>query len=841
MEFVGEHLRLGDLGHFFVLLSFTAALLSTISYYKASKATDGFEKKQWLTAGRLAFFTEGFCLLTIFGIMVYICANHYFEYMYAYKHASLELPFNYLLACIWEGQEGSFLLWAIWHFVIAAFFVRNSNTWEAPVMVVINTAQVFLTLMILGIYIGGIKIGSSPFSLTRNEIVAPIFNNPNYLALIKDGVGLNPLLRNYWMVIHPPVLFLGFASTIVPMAYAYASTVNKKYSEWVKPVMPHVLFSVCVLGVGIMMGGKWAYESLNFGGYWAWDPVENAVLVPWLILVAGLHTLVVYNATGYSLRASYLFVMLTFIFIVYSTFLTRTGILGDTSVHAFTDAGEAISFSLFGKAFSFNAMNTLIFSFLAFFTIAGFYFFTKHYKKIPTIVKEEAGDSKEFWMYIGSLVFFITSIFIIAKTSVPIVNKIFGSNIAPPEDVEFGYNKVTIFVAIIIGLLTAIAQYLKYKNTSRQYLIKKIGVASLIAIGLATLLFVFYPINYTKQGYGFLGSIYVALFATLFSVVTNMGYIFTVIKGKFLKAGSPITHAGFMLMLFGMLLSSANKKIISSSSINGITLPTSGKDPMTKQQDDPRENLSLLRKVPTSLLDYKVTFVNDSLSKEKGRKFYNLDFVRNESNERFTLRPDIYLMKDNNMTSNPDIKSYLTKDIFTYVSYAPNKEAVDDTVAFKESIVGIGDTSFYSNGFMVLQDVETKKEGENVLLKAIVRITSKDDKHFNASPSIVVDSIGIINVDDTVYAQNMFLRFSGVADGRKIKLGVKESDKLIDFVTVKAYVFPYINLVWIGLTIMAVGLLIAMLQRKNASLKTTAIVLIASTLFVFYMFLLANN
>jgi cytochrome c-type biogenesis protein CcmF len=841
MEFIGEHLQLGQFGHFFVLLSFTTALLSTIAYYKASNTGDLQKKQQWLATARLSFFAEGFCLITVFALMVTMCANHYFEYMYAYKHASLELPFNYLLACIWEGQEGSFLLWAIWHFIIAAFFVKNSNPWEAPVMVVINAAQVFLTLMILGIYIGSIKIGSSPFSLTRNEIEAPIFNNPNYLNLIKDGIGLNPLLRNYWMVIHPPVLFLGFASTIVPVAYAYASIKIKDYGSWVKPVLPHILFSICVLGVGIMMGGKWAYESLNFGGYWAWDPVENAVLVPWLILVAGLHTLVVFNATGYSLRASYLFAMLGFVFIIYSTFLTRTGILGDTSVHAFTDAGEAINFTLFGKAFSFNAMNVLIFSFLAFFTTAGFYLFFKHYKKMPSIVKEEATDSKEFWMYIGSLVFFLTSIFIIAKTSVPVFNKVFGTQIAPAEDIEFSYNKVTIFVAIIIGFLTAIAQYLKYKTTGKQYVFKKMGLSIIISLALATLLFVFYPITYNKHGNGFLGSIYVAVFATLFSTIANVGYIFTVIKGKFLKAGSPITHAGFMLMLFGMLISSGNKKVISSSSINGITLPVGGKDPMTKQQDDPRENLSLLRKVPTSLLDYKVTFQNDSLGEEKGRRFYNLAFARNDGKENFLLRPDVYLMKDNNMTSNPDIKTYLTRDIFTYVSYAPNKEAVEDTMSFKEKIVGIGDTAYYSNGYMVLENVETSKSGENVSLKAIVHITSKEEKHFNASPSIIVDSLGVVNVDDTVYAQNMFLRFSGVAEDRKIKLGVKESDKLIDFVTVKAYVFPYINLVWIGLTLMAVGLLIAMLQRKNANTLTSYIVLIASTLFVFYMFLLANN
>ena len=275
--------------------------------------------------------------------------------MYAYKHASKELEYKYLLACIWEGQEGSFLLWTIWHSVLGIFIITKSKEWEAPVMTVISFAQFFLLLMILGIYVFDVRIGNSPFTLTRNEIAAPIFSQPNYLSFIKDGMGLNILLRNYWMVIHPPVLFLGFASTIIPFAYAYAGIQTKRYGDWVKPLLPWALFSACVLGVGIMMGGKWAYESLSFGGYWAWDPVENASLVPWLILIAGLHTMVIYKATGHSLRASYLFSILTFVFILYSTFLTRTGILGDTSVHAFTEAGKAINIMIITFVLAFAA------------------------------------------------------------------------------------------------------------------------------------------------------------------------------------------------------------------------------------------------------------------------------------------------------------------------------------------------------------------------------------------------------------------------------------------------------------------------------------------------------
>ena len=124
---------------------------------------------------------------------------------------------------------------------------------------------------------------------------------------MQDGNGLNQTLQNYWMVIHPPILFLGFASTIVPFAYAVAGLWTKNYGGWIKSSLPWSLFSAAILGLGIMMGARWAYESLSFGGYWAWDPVENASLVPWLVLIAGVHTQLIYNSTGRALRPTFFF------------------------------------------------------------------------------------------------------------------------------------------------------------------------------------------------------------------------------------------------------------------------------------------------------------------------------------------------------------------------------------------------------------------------------------------------------------------------------------------------------------------------------------------------------
>ena len=838
MEFEGEHLGLGKWGHFFVLLAFTTSLLATIGYILAANKKEISEKLSWIKFARINFFIQVAAVFTIFGIIFYMCSNHYIEYLYAYKHTSKELEFKYLLACIWEDQSGSFLLWTIWHCLIGIFLINKSKDWEAPVMTVVSAAQVFLAMMIMGLYIFGTKIGNSPFVLTRNEINGPIFSRPEYLSLIKDGVGLNVLLRNYWMVIHPPVLFLGFASTIVPFAYAYAGIQTKRFGEWVKQAIPYALFSACVLGVGIMMGGKWAYESLSFGGYWAWDPVENASLVPWLIMIAGLHTMVIYKATGHSLRASYLFGILSFLFVLYSTFLTRTGILGDTSVHAFTEAGKA--------------MNILIFAFLMFFTIGSLVLFVINFKKIPAIAKEEESSSREFWMFIGSLVFFLSAIFIIAKTSLPVVNSIFGTKLAQPENVEFSYNKVMVLVAIVIGLLSAITQYLKYKETPAAYTFKKILLPVLITIALTVLLGIIYPITYIKEGIGFLVAIYVALFATIFTVVSNASYIWLALNGKLKSAGGSVAHLGFGLMIAGMLVSAGNKKIISEEKYKNFAIPM-GIDPLTKQQDNPAENINLIKQVPNQMDDYSVTYLHDSAGHEKGRRFYKLLFERKDVatkkvTEQFELSPDVYLMKDNNMSSNPDTKSYLTHDVFTYISYALNPEKNIDTGSFKISEVAEGDTMFYSKGFVVLDKIVKNPTTNKFKLiptgpsvAAELTVHGQDSMQYKASPMLMVDSLGIKKIDDTVYAQNLFVQFAGVStDQKKVKIGIKESESMIDFVTLKAYIFPYINLVWIGLILMAIGFVISINKRAKLSTLQSAASLVFIGLALFYMFLLAN-
>ncbi|MEY3324255.1 MAG: hypothetical protein RLZ11_569, partial [Bacteroidota bacterium] len=244
MRYIGEHLLPGQFGHFFILLFLVGAALASVSYFLSQRATSESDKLQWKNLGRISFIAQSLSVVAIFGLLFYIIQNHLFEYHYAWKHSSRSLEFKYLLACFWEGQEGSFLLWGLCQSILGLLLIRSAGKWEAPVMSVVSFAQFALATMVTGIYILGWKMGSNPFILLRDSGVldnAPALHlnfdlsqqlRPDYLSSIKDGNDLNPLLQNYWMVIHPPVLFMGFASTLIPFAYAIAALWTKQYQDW---------------------------------------------------------------------------------------------------------------------------------------------------------------------------------------------------------------------------------------------------------------------------------------------------------------------------------------------------------------------------------------------------------------------------------------------------------------------------------------------------------------------------------------------------------------------------------------------------------------------------------
>lgn len=811
MNYIGEHLLPGILGRIFLVLSLVASLIATIAYAKSTNAKTPDDAVSWRRMARNFFIIEAFSVFLIFVLIYSIIAQHYFEYYYAWNHSDKSLAPKYLLSSIWEGQEGSFLLWAFWHSVLGLLLIRTAKKWEAPVMTVVSFAQVCLATMILGIYVFDLKIGSNPFILLRQTDIlapgsAPVFYNTagelhaNYLELInrRGGMGLNQLLQNYWMVIHPPILFLGFASTIVPFAYAIAGLWKKEFGSWTKQALPWALFSAGILGLGIMMGAKWAYESLNFGGYWAWDPVENASLVPWLIMVAGIHTLIVYNATGHSLRATYVFFILSFLLVLYSTYLTRSGDLQDTSVHAFVDSGMNWQ------------LRALVFVFL----IPAGWLLIKRYRQIPHIAKEESSYSREFWMFIGSLVLFLSSVAIIVGTSLPVINKIFGSNFAIGEEREFSYNRIQVFVALILGVLTAIGQYMRYKETRKIHMGKQLILPSIITLAISLSISLLGNIHYDKFGIGFLAAIHLAIFGSVYAIVANAGYIWTGMRGKLKAAGGSVAHLGFGLLLLGVLISSSKKEVLSINTINPLNF-----GPDKKQEG--LENMTLFQGVRTDMGQYWVTYVKDTSSDNGRQTFFHILMEKKDGSDRFMLYPDMIknTKGQQGVSMNPDAKHYWNRDIFSYTSYSDKVNEEADTAQFRNHLLSVKDTAFYSEGYMVLDTVLLNPKNDRVkfnagdtAIMAFLRVHAMNNQVMNAQPFFYFRNQGIEQVPDTVISQGLAVRLNKIVDG-KFEIAVKESAKLTPFVALKVLKFPFINLVWLGTIIMVIGFWMSMWRR----------------------------
>ncbi len=772
------------------------------------------EEAAWKNMARWGFIIQAISVAGIFISLYYIISNHLFEYHYAWKHSSRGLQVKYLLACFWEGSEGSFLLWLIWHAVLGLILLRTGKQWESRVMTVVCLVQAVLCTMLIGIHFGAdIKIGSTPFSLLRHEMSqAPIFSQPNYLEFVKDGNGLNVTLQNYWMVIHPPVLFLGFALTLIPFAYAIAAMWKGEYKTWVKPALRWTLIGGGVLGTGIMMGGAWAYESLNFGGYWAWDPVENASLVPWLTLIAGLHTLVIYKSTGRSLKTTLIFFILTFLLIWYSTFLTRTGILGDTSVHSFTGEGKALYWHLIIA--------------MAIYLALSLYFTIRSWKKMPRLAGEEEVDTREFWMLIGSIALLLSCLQIIAATSLPVwaplYKKITGTDIAPPINPVEYYNGIQVWAAVIVALLTGAIQFLKYKKTGMAAAWKRLGLTALISLVLAALLVWGQEIRHLQY--------MVFAFSICYALTGNLLYLFTTQKLKLLKAGGSITHIGFGLMLLGILLSGYKKKIISLDRTSAMQNWDFGKKTFEENVKESRENVLIFRNTSVPMGKYMVTYLGDSLvQNDPPLTYYKVRYDRMDPRtgkivESFILHPEAYVNPkgQDGISANPDAKGYWSHDVFTYITSLSKPQSESDTSVYRPFKMHKGDSVFLANSYLVYEGLDNKvsrsyeKQNGDIAVQAVVTAYGTTGRIGAVSPLYVIRGNEATSIEDTMRDIGVNIRINRILpEENAVEMGIRQRAQQDDWIVMKAIEFPYIRVLWGGIVVMVIGFFVSWWARRK--------------------------
>ncbi|CAM4148757.1 cytochrome C biogenesis protein [Cytophagaceae bacterium 50C-KIRBA] len=841
------HETIGSVGHLLVIMSFVTALLATFSYFKATQTADELAAKDWVKLARAIFIIHLIAVIGVASSLFVIIYNHYFEYHYAFSHSSKALPMAFMISCYWEGQEGSFLLWIFWQAILGVILMVKNPKWEAPVMTVFALVQTFLTSMILGVILPYIdlKIGSSPFLLLREaQPDLPVWSlQPNFIP--KDGRGLNPLLQNYWMVIHPPTLFLGFALTLVPFAYLIAGLWKNQLTEWIKPALPWALFGAGILGIGIMMGAYWAYETLNFGGYWNWDPVENASFVPWLVLIGAIHTMIAYKHSSAALKTSIILVVATFILVLYSTFLNRSGILGNASVHSFTDLGLSGQLLIYMLTFLFVAI----------------FFAAKRWKQLPVDEKELGIYSREFWIFVGASILGLSAFQLIFTTSIPVYNKIaeaFGivSNIALPADQVDHYSKIQIWIFLAIAALSAVGQYIWWGKLKESTSFKPLTNSALVAT-LLTVLFVNLGKVYTI-------SYIILLWTSLFSVIANSNILIFLIRQRFNLVGGAMAHVGLAVMLIGILFSSGYSKVVS---LNRSGFAISNKvEQFTKDDNkENKENLPLWLGQGAQMQDYLVTYKGrmielrgkpdyyprkdfeviegdfhavalrnvekdgqmiakkgDTLTVEPENTYYELEF-KNAEGKSVSLYPRWQVNPKMGTAISPDVKHAWGHDIYTYVSLDPRlaAEAGEEKQWSKtvNSTVSIGDTLFLNDFVAILQDVSRVNTVEDMTLgpndaavKAQFQVLGKNFQQFSLAPLFIIKGGMVAMPAFESEETGIKIKFTAInPKTQQFSFAVNTTQQ--DLIIIKALEKPYINLVWVGSILIFMGLFVAMYRR----------------------------
>jgi cytochrome c-type biogenesis protein CcmF len=481
-----------------------AALFVAVSFILAvgwARGRRNWERWFRLTYGALAV-SLGVAVILLFRAIL----GHDFRYDYVVGYSSRDLPPVYLISAFWGGQEGTYLLWAFFA-VLLGFFLAQRKAWNPAAVMAGYTGTVGLLIL---------------FMMNRN-------GDPFRLATVvpADGRGLNPLLQDPWMASHPPIIFLGYAALTVPGVLAWVAAWKRDDAGWVTPALRWALAGFLTLGVGIIMGGVWAYKVLGWGGFWGWDPVENASLIPWIVSVALIHGLLVQGATGGLRRTNLVLGAAAYVLVLYATFLTRSGVLADFSVHSFP-AGSIYGW-LVGALVAVVAVSVV--SLLL--------------RKARPGTPMETQMAWPLILTATIVVFAISGVLVLLGTSWPIITSAFGK---PSTQTAVFYNQVNLPMYILLLLGLGLGPFLAWSPMPRAAWARRFLVSVAVAVvgtGIAV----------ASGGRG-IGSI-VLFFAAILALASNVARFVEVTRRRFLHAGAAVAHVGFALMFVGIVAGEA--------------------------------------------------------------------------------------------------------------------------------------------------------------------------------------------------------------------------------------------------------------------------------------------
>jgi cytochrome c-type biogenesis protein CcmF len=389
-------------------------------------------------------------------VLVVAAFQNDFSIAYIFHHSNRDLPAPYKFATLWSGQEGSLLFWAL---LLSAYGLVLRLRYKTDVRlfayasVIIAAVQVFFLLLL--------NFAANPFGVMQGTLPA-------------DGTGLNPLLQYPEMVIHPPMLYLGYVGFTVPFAFALAALIMRYPGEkWIQITRRWTMVTWGFLTCGVFLGAHWAYSVLGWGGYWGWDPVENASLMPWLTGTAFLHSVMMQEKRGMLKTWNMWLIFSTFMLSIFGTFLTRSGVV--SSVHAFAQ----------------SSIGDWFVAFLAIIFATCLFFYVKNRSHLHTEHKLESLISRESSFLFNNLLLLVACFTVLWGTLFPVLSEwVQGTKVTvgPPF-----FNRVNVPVALLLLLLTAVGPLLAWRRTSveslkRNFLWPAIGAlatgALLVALGM---------------------------------------------------------------------------------------------------------------------------------------------------------------------------------------------------------------------------------------------------------------------------------------------------------------------------------------------------------------------
>jgi cytochrome c-type biogenesis protein CcmF len=805
-------------GSILLTLALISSIICMVMYYFSIKGSSN-----TLNIARISYHAMAVFVISAATLFLQAILTHQYQYKYVYDYSGSGLPFGLLISTFYAGQEGSFFLWTLLTIIIGLILQQYSSKrgdLEPRVMFVFTLAASFLLMMISPLlknpfayiwteptYVSVKNI--SPAFLNLPFIQSYLFSdNTNgqafikvsrelYSALLSGGIsinefiiqgkGLNPLLQNFWMQIHPPMLFTGFSLSTVPFAFAVSALIKNDYRTWIKHAFPWILSAAMVLGCAIMLGGYWAYGVLGWGGYWGWDPVENSSLVPWLVAVASIHTLLVQKksinkkdneGTGEFAKTNLVLCMMVYILVLYSTFLTRSGILGDASVHSFTDPGRSVYLFLI--------------VFMSSFALFGLGMMAYRWKYLSAATQEYTSLlNRELALFTGSVAIGACALIVVVGTSAPII----GTSV----ETKF-YSSFNLPIAIIIGFLNGFSLLLKWKQTDGREVISKFKMPVLLSLALSILITGFLLITKTKSGTVSLMMVLLTISAS-FALVVNAEIAYRIIRGNKKMLGAYIAHMGIAVFLLGVVGTGAFSK---------------------------QESIELPKDEPKQAFGYTLTY-KDTTAIENGKKYaFKIEISKNNSSS--IVSPIMFVSDFNNsLMREPDIMSEMTKDFYVApVSYDPGSQT---NSAGSEIALNKGDSKTVDGVKITFTSFDLPKDAiASMQSGGSVKIGAKLQLDYNGQTKEIEPAVRMekgqrttepVEVEDAnLKVEIKNLSASGNVELILSKINNESSAPVVhkDVLVIEASLKPFIKLVWFGVLITVAGFFVAVLRRSKESL-----------------------